>query len=110
MPPKNQGAIDSCLATEIIRCNAPVQPRALGKGAAVAVIIQNGFNLMDNSANNSEIMVGNAVLQGYQMIPGQESPLFYVRDLEDIWIRVRDTAVGAGTPVDVTVIVYKERG
>jgi hypothetical protein len=111
MPPKNQGYIDSCLVTEFIRCNAPVQPRALGKGAIIGVIVQNTFNLMTGVANASEVMVGTASGQPYQMTPGQESPIIYADDLEDIWIRVRDTdAIGTpGTPVDVTVIVYKER-
>lgn len=110
MPVKNQGAIGRRLETVFMRCNAPVQARALGKGTIVAVVIQNTFNLMDGTPNNSEIMVGTDNAQTYQMLPGQESPVIYAHDLADIWIRVRDLAGGgAGTPVDVTVLVYKER-
>lgn len=106
----NKGPIMLDLETNFIRVTAPVQPRALGKGAIVAVVIQNALNLMNGTANASEVMVGSKTGQPYQMLPGQESPIIYARDLEDISIRVRDTAVGAGTPVDVTVIVYKQRG
>lgn len=109
MPPKNQGSIDVCLTTVFDRAKVRVQASALGKGKIVAVIVQNTFNNMDNTANNQEIMVGSATAQVYQMVPGQESPLIYATDLDQVWARVRDTAVGAGTPCDVTLIIYKEK-
>lgn len=109
MPVKNQGAIDSCLETVFLRASARVQPSSLGKGAIVAVIIQNTLTAMDNTANNSQVMVGSASGQPYQMLPGQESPLLYAQDLDDVYIRVQVGGGSAGTPVDVTVIVYKEK-
>jgi len=109
MPPKNQGYIQRDLVTVFIRAKSRVQASAVGKGACVAVVIQNTFVNMNGTANNSEIMVGNATAQPYQMLPGQESPVIYASDLEEVWTRVRDTAVGLGVPVDVTLLVYKER-
>lgn len=100
---------DKPLETVFLRCNAPIQPRALGKGRIRYVRIQNTFNLMNGNANTSEVMVGNAIAQPFQLLPGAETPDIYADDLDRVWIRVRDTAVGLGTPVDVTVIVYKEK-
>lgn len=97
--------------TEFSRAKVRVQASPLGKGRMVSVIVQNTLNNMDSSSNNSEIMLGSASGQPYQLIPGQESPEIYANDLEDVWARVRDTdAIGtAGTPCDVTLIIYKEK-
>lgn len=106
---KNQGYLAIDLVTVFLRCNAPVQARALGKGKCVALVIQNTFNLMDGTANTSEVMIGSSSGQPHQLVPGERSELIYTSDLENVWIRVRDTVAGAGTPVDVSVLVYKEK-
>lgn len=112
MTPNNFDTFTGQWETIVIRARSRVQPSPIGKGACVAVIIQNTFNNMDNSANNSEIMVGNATAQPYQMVPGKESPIFYITDLENIWTRVRDTDADGthGTPVDITILIYKRKG
>jgi len=101
----NKGPIALNLETQLIRATIGVQPRALGKGAIVAVVVVNTLNNMDSTNNATEIMVGNATGQPYQMLPGQESPLIYASDLDDVYARVRTGVV----EVDVTVIIYKEK-
>lgn len=102
----NKGPITLGLLTVFQRMTVGVQPSPLGKGAMVGVIVQNTLNNVDvgTTANNIEIMVGDASAQVYQMLPGQESPVIYADDLEDVYVRVRTGAVA----VDVTLIVYKQ--
>ena len=104
----NKAPIVLGLVTDFIQAQADVQPQPLGKGKIVAAIVQNRLNNIDatNSGNNTDVMVGFGTGQIWQLLPGQESPVIYARDLEDIYIRVR-TGV---TAVNVTVMVYKERG
>ena len=104
------------LETAFFQARADVQPRPLGKGACVAVIIQNRLNNIDGTGNNTELMVGWGTGQIYQMLPGQESPIIYVRDLEDIYVRTRSTLNDAdpavlvdAEPVDFVVFMFRER-
>lgn len=100
-------SVNDCVETVFIRARSRVQPSALGKMRMVSLVIQNTFNNMDGTANTSEIMVGNATGQPWQLVPGQQTPEIWADDLEDVWTRVRDTNVG--TPVDVTVIIHKPK-
>lgn len=102
----NKAPIVLNLETVFMQGRANVQPQPLGKGKIVGVVIQNRLNNIDGTGNGTDIMVGFGTGQIWQMLPGQESPVIYANDLEDIYLRVR-TGV---TAIDVAVIVYKERG
>ncbi len=104
----NKAPISLDLVTEFIQARADVQPQPIGKGKIVAVIFQNRLNNINatNNGNNSDIMIGYGSGQIWQLLPGQESPVIYANDLEDVYLRLR---LAAGTPCDVAVIVYKER-
>ena len=106
----NKGPIVLGLETVFIQARADLQPQPLGKGAIIGVVIQNRLNNMDGTGNNVEIMVGFGTGQVWQMLPGQESPIIYAADLEDIYIRTRVPEGGPDPdPIDVPVIVYRER-
>lgn len=107
MAQKNQGPVSLIgLQTAFIQARAGLQAQPLGKGACVAIVIQNRLTNMDNTGNSIELMVGYGTGQIYQMLPGQESPIIYCADLEDIYIRIR-AAVGEVSAVDVPVFVYR---
>jgi len=104
------------LETNFIQARADAQAQPLGKGACVAVIIQNRLNNINGTGNNTELMVGSGTGQIYQMLPGQESPIIYARDLEDIYVRTRPTLNDAdppelidASPVDFVVFIFRER-
>lgn len=102
----NKAPIVLGIETFMLQARASVQPQPLGKGRIIGVIIQNRLNNLDGTGNNVELMIGFGGGQLWQMLPGQESPILYANDLEDIYIRVR-TGVAA---VDVPVLVYREKG
>lgn len=91
------------LETVFIQARAGVQAQPLGKGSCVAVVIQNRLSNIDGTGNNVELMVGFGTGQIYQMLPGQESPIIYCADLEDVYLRVRSGV----TECDVPVFVYR---
>lgn len=105
----NKGPIVLNLKTVFVNARAGAQPQPLGKGRMVACVIQNRLTNIDGTGNGAVLMVGFGTGQIYQMQPGQESPLIYAKDLEDIYIR-SDQNSGTHAAVDVTVFVYQERG
>lgn len=102
----NKAPITLNIESYMIQARADVQPQPLGKGRIIAVIIQNRLNNLDDTGNNVEIMWGFGPACLWQTIPGQESPVIYANDLEDIFMRVRT----GNTAVDVPVLVYREKG
>lgn len=84
------------------RANA-TNPQALGKLLeslnCVAVIIQNRLNNLDDSGNPLELMVGTGGGCIWQLLPGVESPLIYVTNLNDVFVKVRVAVTGATTGV-----------
>lgn len=113
----NNTPISLELETHIIRVKVTVIPAAIGKGDCIGVIIQNTLTNLESVANpqagnNLDVMLGGGTGQMYQMIPGQESPLYYALDLEDVYLRVRQAIIVDAELVDttnVTVIVYRKR-
>lgn len=109
----NNTPISLDLETQIIRVPVQLQPAAVGKGACVAVIIQNTLTNLESTAapqagNAIEVMLGGGAGQMYQLLPGQDSPVYYCTDLEEVYLRVRE-AVGVVNTVNVTVVTYKRR-
>jgi len=102
----NKAPIVLGLECEIVRVKVDAQPRPLGSGKCVAVIIQNALNDDDGNGNNFELMVGRGNGQPWQMIPGQESPVLYCNDLSDISVRTRALIGGLGA-FNITVLIYK---
>jgi len=74
-------------------------PIALGKlvdaRECVALVIQNRLNNLDGSGNGCELLVGTGSGCIWQMIPGQESPILYITNLNDVWVRQRVAITGA---------------
>lgn len=104
MAQKNQGPVlVAGLETAFVSGRAGVQAQPIGKGACVAIVIQNRLSNIDDTGNNVVIMVGYGAGQLYQMLPGQESPIIYCSDLEDIYVRVQSGT----TECDFAVFVYR---
>lgn len=92
------------LRTDFFEGRANVtNPIALGKlvdaRECVALVIQNRLNNLDGSGNPCELLVGAGGGCVWQMLPGQESPLIYVTNLNDVWVRQRIAITGAVTGV-----------
>lgn len=106
-----QPVVLSNVITEFTRATVNVLASPIGKGTILAIVIQNPLNNADGTGNNTDIMVGRGAGQPYQMLPGQESPMIYADDLEQIYTRVRSVAGVAVTAatVEVTVIIYREK-
>lgn len=90
-------------------------PIALGKlvdaRECVALVIQNRLNNLDGSGNACELLVGTGSGCQWQLIPGQESPLIYVTNLNDVWVRQRVAITGAATGVgSIETIVLNAGG
>ncbi len=103
----NKAPIVLGLVTEFIQAQANTLPQPIGKGRIVAVIVQNRLNNINTgtTGNNTDIMIGFGAGQIWQLLPGQESPVIYANDLEDIYLRTRTGA----SAIDVAVMVYKEK-
>ncbi len=88
-----------------------INPIAFGKlvdkRECVALIVQNRFSNLDGSGNACELMLGTAGGCIWQLIPGQESPLIYVNNLNDVWVRQRIAITGAtqGTGSIETIVL-----
>jgi hypothetical protein len=97
------------LETEFITPMAGLQPSPLGKGACVAVIIQNRLSNIDHpiTGNALTLMIGKRTGQSYERLPGTETPVIYVKDLEEVYVRTQ-AAVGGISSVNFTVIVYRD--
>jgi hypothetical protein len=99
--------VSAGLRTDFLTAAADVDPQSLGKLVGqlecIGVIIQNRLSNLDNTANNTELLVGTGAGCVYHMLPGQESPLIYCNNLNDIWVQMKTAAM---TPCQFVVICY----
>ena len=94
----NKGPIVSDLRTDFYTARARVQPTSLAqaKGAGVlAVVFQNRLTNLDGTPNAIDLMIGTGGSGSgvWMLLPGQESPVIYTANLNDIWVSVRTGAV-----------------
>lgn len=104
----NKAPICLDLETDYLLCTSTLIEQKLGKGNCIAVIIQNRLTNDDATGNALELMVGKGNGQIWNMLPGQESPVIYANDLEEIYIRTR-VAVAGGSTFQFVVMVYRQK-
>lgn len=102
----NIARVIESLETKFFRVRARVNSHSVGRGEMVKIIIHNPLTNADGTANNVEVLIGDASGQIYDLLPGANTPEIYAEDLKDLYLRVRPPGV---TETDLVVLHYRER-
>lgn len=85
--------------------------KLVGPFDCVAIIIKNRLMNLDNTANPLELMIGTGGGCVWPLLPGETSELIYVKNLNDVWVKVRTEVVdAAGTPGEIVTIAIAAAG
>lgn len=93
--------VNESLVTNFFQFQAGTDAKALGRGDIVKVIIRNPLTTPAGAPNATEVRVGDASGQHYDLLPGANTPDIYAEDLKDIYVKTP-----AGT-ADIIVISYR---
>lgn len=106
----------TAILTDIYEGQAALVAQALGRAGRAdrlevfAVKLQNRLTNLNNTPNPLELMVGTYGNTDWNMLPGQESPWIYTRNLNDIFVRVRVAVVVSEVLGAVTAITIAAGG